>query len=105
MSLRKTFPLAPLHREKNGRDQYLDTTLPERYLYYQEMNVQITSCTDGVVAPTRSGSHHFALSPVGIFQRAGAAYLHYWTPAFVGACGAGHGSGGFAYALCFESNE
>jgi len=59
---------ALLHREKTGKGQYLDTTLLDSYFHNHEMNVQIASCTKGEMVPTRNGSHHFAISPVGIFK-------------------------------------
>ncbi|MBL4781683.1 MAG: CoA transferase [Porticoccaceae bacterium] len=76
---------ALLHREKTGKGQYLDTTLLDSYFHCHEINVQIASCTEGAVVPTRSGSHHFALSPAGIFKGKKryifiAGLLHLWEP-------------------------
>ena len=59
---------ALLHREKTGKGQYLDTTLLDSYFHNHEMNVQIASCTKGEMIPTRNGSHHFTISPVGIYK-------------------------------------
>lgn len=59
---------ALLHREKTGKGQFLDTTLLDSYFHNHEMNVQIASCTKGAMVPTRNGSHHFAISPVGIYK-------------------------------------
>ncbi|MBV1932378.1 MAG: CoA transferase [Porticoccaceae bacterium] len=74
---------ALLHREKSGKGQYLDTTLLDSYFHCHEINVQIASCTKGAMVPTRSGSHHFALSPAGIFKGKKrfmfiAGLLHFW---------------------------
>ena len=76
---------ALLHREKTGRGQYLDTTLLDSYFHCHEINVQIASCTKGAMVPTRNGSHHFALSPAGIFKGRKryifiAGLLHLWEP-------------------------
>ena len=74
---------ALLHRGKTGKGQYLDTTLLDSYFHCHEINVQIASCTKGAMVPTRSGSHHFALSPAGIFKGKKrymfiAGLLHFW---------------------------
>lgn len=74
---------ALLHREKTGKGQYLDTTLLDSYFHCHEINVQIASCTKGAMVPTRNGSHHFALSPAGIFKGKKrymfiAGLLHFW---------------------------
>lgn len=76
---------ALLHREKTGKGQYLDTTLLDSYFHCHEINMQIASCTGGAVVPTRNGSHHFALSPAGIFKGRTryifiAGLLHLWEP-------------------------
>lgn len=76
---------ALLHREKSGKGQYLDTTLLDSYFHCHEINVQIASCTKGAMVPTRNGSHHFALSPAGIFKGRKryifiAGLLHLWEP-------------------------
>jgi crotonobetainyl-CoA:carnitine CoA-transferase CaiB-like acyl-CoA transferase len=76
---------ALLHREKTDKGQYLDTTLVDSYFHCHEINVQIASCTKGAVVPTRNGSHHFALSPAGIFKGKKryifiAGLLHLWEP-------------------------
>lgn len=74
---------ALLHREKTGKGQYLDTTFLDSYFHCHEINVQIASCTKGAMVPTRNGSHHFALSPAGIFKGKKrymfiAGLLHFW---------------------------
>ena len=76
---------ALLHREKTGKGQYLDTSLLDSYFHNHELNVQITSCTKGAMVPTRNGSHHFAISPAGIFKGKNrymfiVGLLHLWEP-------------------------
>ncbi|MGQ0479889.1 MAG: CaiB/BaiF CoA transferase family protein [Pseudonocardia sp.] len=59
---------ALLYRERTGRGQYLDIALLDCYFHYHEVNVQIWSCTNGEIAPTRSGSHHHSVAPAGVFR-------------------------------------
>lgn len=59
---------ALLHRERTGRGQYLDISLLDTYFHYHEVNVQVWSCSQGEVQPTRGGSHHYAVAPAGIFK-------------------------------------
>ncbi|MGE0681381.1 MAG: CaiB/BaiF CoA transferase family protein [Candidatus Binatia bacterium] len=59
---------ALLYRERTGKGQYLDITLLDSYFHCHELNVQLYSGTQGAVQPTRSGSHHYAVSPAGLFK-------------------------------------
>lgn len=59
---------ALLYREKTGKGQYLDISLLDSYFHYHEVNVQVWSCSKGAIQPTRSGSHHYAVAPGGIFK-------------------------------------
>ncbi len=59
------------HRERTGRGQYLDISLVDAYFGCHEINVQAHSASGGAVEPDRSGSHHFAVTPFGIFSGAG----------------------------------
>ena len=59
---------ALLYRERTGQGQYLDITLLDSYFHCHELNVQLYSGTDGAVQPKRSGSHHYAVSPAGLFK-------------------------------------
>lgn len=57
---------ALLHRERSGEGQYLDISLLDMYFHCHELNVQIFSLTGQV--PMRSGHHHFAVTPLGLFK-------------------------------------
>ncbi|HAK62650.1 MAG TPA: hypothetical protein DCO82_05340 [Alphaproteobacteria bacterium] len=59
---------ALLHRERGGGGQYVDISLLDSYFHHHEVNVQLWSCSKGAVKPNRSGSHHYAVAPAGIFQ-------------------------------------
>lgn len=59
---------ALLHRERGGEAQYLDISLLDCYTHYHELNVALYSMTDGAVEPTRCGSQHFAVCPLGLFK-------------------------------------
>ncbi len=59
---------ALLYRERTGKGQWVDISLLDSYFHYHEVNVQLWSCSGGEVKPTRSGSHHYAVSPAGAFQ-------------------------------------
>ena len=59
---------ALLHRERGGAGQFLDISLLDAYTHCPELNVQLFSMTKGEVEPTRSGSHHFAVCPLGLFK-------------------------------------
>lgn len=74
---------ALLYREKTGKGQYLDISLLDSYFHYHEVNVQAWSCSKGEIQPTRSGSHHYAVAPAGIFKSKDAylfllPLLHLW---------------------------
>ncbi|MEX2479502.1 MAG: CoA transferase [Gammaproteobacteria bacterium] len=59
---------ALLHRERSGQGQFLDISLLDAYTHCHELNVQLYSMTDGKTVPTRSGHHHFAVCPLGLFK-------------------------------------
>lgn len=59
---------ALLHRERGGEGQYLDIALLDAYTHCHELNIQLYSMTDGASEPTRSGHHHFAVCPLGLFK-------------------------------------
>lgn len=74
---------ALLYREKTGKGQYLDISLLDSYFHYHEVNVQAWSCSKGEIQPTRSGSHHYAVAPGGIFKSKDSSLfllpiLHMW---------------------------
>ncbi len=59
---------ALLHRERGGGGQFLDISLLDAYTHSHELNIQLYSMTQGACNPTRSGHHHFAVCPLGIFK-------------------------------------
>ena len=59
---------ALLHRERGGDGQFLDVSLVDAYTHCHELNIQLYSMTNGASEPTRSGSHHYAVCPLGLFQ-------------------------------------
>lgn len=59
---------ALFHRERGHGGQYLDISLLDAYFHCHEVNVQMYSASDGHIEPTRSGQHHFAVAPLGLFQ-------------------------------------
>lgn len=59
---------ALLYRERTGKGQYLDIALLDSYFHCHELNVQLYSGTGGAVQPKRSGAHHYAISPAGLFK-------------------------------------
>jgi crotonobetainyl-CoA:carnitine CoA-transferase CaiB-like acyl-CoA transferase len=82
---------ALLHRERSGRGQYLDLALLDAYLNGHEVNVQAYSASRGAIRPIRSGSHHYAVAPLGIYAGTRGYFFivalpHQW-PAFCQALG------------------
>ena len=59
---------ALLHRERGGEGQYLDISLLDAYTGCHEHNIHLYSMTNGATDPTRAGSHHFAVCPLGLFK-------------------------------------
>lgn len=59
---------ALLHRERGHGGQFIDVSLLDSYFHHHEVNVQAWSASKGEIKPTRSGSHHFAVAPAGIFR-------------------------------------
>jgi crotonobetainyl-CoA:carnitine CoA-transferase CaiB-like acyl-CoA transferase len=59
---------ALLYRERTGKGQHLDITLLDSYFHCHELSIQLYSGTNGAVEPKRSGSHHYAVSPAGLFK-------------------------------------
>ena len=59
---------ALLYRERTGKGQYLDIALLDTYFHCHELNVQLYSGTGGAVQPKRSGAHHYAIGPAGLFK-------------------------------------
>ena len=59
---------ALLHRERGGEGQYLDISIADAYMGAHELNIQIYSVSNGEIEPTRSGNHHYAVCPLGLFK-------------------------------------
>jgi len=59
---------ALLHRERGGQGQYIDISLADAYMGAHELNLQIYSVSNGEIEPTRSGKHHYAVCPLGLFR-------------------------------------
>ncbi len=75
------YALLDVHR--TGVGQHLDISLLDCYFHQHEVNVQAYSASDGAIVPRRSGSHHYAVSPTGIFKGPDGyimilALLHQW---------------------------
>ncbi|MBK8134104.1 MAG: CoA transferase [Gammaproteobacteria bacterium] len=59
---------ALLYRYKTGRGQYIDISLLDSYFHSHEINVQAYSGSKGKIVPRRSGHHHYAAAPLGLFK-------------------------------------
>ena len=59
---------ALFHREKGGGGQYLDIALLDCLFHCHELNVQGYDGSKGELVPHRSGAHHFAVAPLGLFK-------------------------------------
>jgi crotonobetainyl-CoA:carnitine CoA-transferase CaiB-like acyl-CoA transferase len=59
---------ALFYREKTGRGQFIDVSLLDAYFHCHEVNVQICSGSNEQIKPTRSGRHHYAVCPLGMFR-------------------------------------
>ena len=56
------------YREQTGLGQYVETSLLDAYFHCHEVNVQMHSASGGEIKPHRSGAHHYAVSPLGVFK-------------------------------------
>jgi crotonobetainyl-CoA:carnitine CoA-transferase CaiB-like acyl-CoA transferase len=56
------------YREKTGEGQYVEASLLDSYFHCHEVNVQVHTASGGTINPTRSGAHHYAVSPVGVYK-------------------------------------
>ncbi|MFZ5654340.1 MAG: CaiB/BaiF CoA transferase family protein [Pseudomonadota bacterium] len=59
---------ALFHRAMGGGGQYLDISLLDCLFHCHEINVQAYDGTNGALVPHRSGAHHFAVAPLGLFK-------------------------------------
>ena len=85
------YALLDVHR--TGEGQLLDISLLDCYFHQHEVNVQAYSASKGKVVPRRSGPHHYAVAPTGIFQGPEGyimilALMHQW-PVMCKAMGRG----------------
>ena len=75
------YALLDVHR--TGLGQHLDISLLDCYFHQHEMSVQAFSASEGEILPRRAGSHHYAVSPTGVFKGPEGyimilALLHQW---------------------------
>ncbi len=59
---------ALLHCARGGEGQFVDISLLDAYTHCHELNVQLYSLSGGEIEPTRAGSQHYAVCPVGLFK-------------------------------------
>ena len=59
---------ALLHREKSGKGQFLDVSLIDSYMHCHEVNIEVYELSQKKIIPTRSGHHHYAVCPLGLFK-------------------------------------
>ena len=59
---------ALLYQHKTGKGQYIDISLLDSYFHSHEINVQAYSGSGGKIKPQRSGHHHYAAAPLGLFR-------------------------------------
>lgn len=59
---------ALFYRERTGEGQWVEVSLLDTYVNSHEINVQAYSGSGGDIKPTRSGSHHYAVCPFGIYR-------------------------------------
>ncbi len=59
---------ALFHKERGGGGQYLDISLLDVMCSYHEMNFQVYAASEGAIVPTRTGTQHGMVGPLGIFK-------------------------------------
>lgn len=59
---------ALLHRERTGEGQYIDVSLLDTYIHTHDFSLQTYSASGGKAVPTRGGSHHTGMVPLGVFR-------------------------------------
>jgi crotonobetainyl-CoA:carnitine CoA-transferase CaiB-like acyl-CoA transferase len=59
---------ALLYRERTGEGQYIDVSLLDTYMNTQDFSVQTYTASNGKGVPTRGGSHHAGMVPLGVFR-------------------------------------
>lgn len=72
-------------RALGGPGQFLDISLIDSYFHCHELNVGMISASEGKLKPTRGGSHHPGMAPLGCFKGKAPdryliiiAVLHQW---------------------------
>jgi crotonobetainyl-CoA:carnitine CoA-transferase CaiB-like acyl-CoA transferase len=72
-------------RALGGPGQFLDISLIDSYFHCHELNVGMISASEGKLKPTRGGSHHPGMAPLGCFRGKAPdryliiiAVLHQW---------------------------
>jgi crotonobetainyl-CoA:carnitine CoA-transferase CaiB-like acyl-CoA transferase len=56
------------YRERTGKGQYVEASLLDSYFHCHEVNVQMHTASNGEFLPRRSGAHHYAAAPAGIYK-------------------------------------
>lgn len=56
------------YRERTGKGQFVEASLLDSYFHCHEVNVQVHTASGGEIKPHRSGAHHYAVAPLGIFK-------------------------------------
>lgn len=59
---------ALLYRERTGEGQYIDVSLLDTYIHTHDFSLQTYSASGGKAVPTRGGSHHVGMVPLGVFR-------------------------------------
>lgn len=59
---------ALLYRERTGEGQYIDVSLLDTYIHTHDFSLQTYSASGGKAVPTRGGSHHTGMVPLGVFR-------------------------------------
>ena len=59
---------ALLHRERTDEGQYIDVSLLDTYIHTHDFSLQTYSASGGKAVPTRGGSHHTGMVPLGVFR-------------------------------------
>ena len=59
---------ALLYRERTGEGQYIDVSLLDTYIHTHDFGLQTYTASSGKAVPTRGGSHHTGMVPLGVFR-------------------------------------